>query len=91
MSQQQLSALIAQLKEDPGLRKSLGAAPNLDSAIVISREAGFDVCKDDWNKYQSELTSTLSDAELESVTGGKNNAITKVSCDKYCPDPAPAA
>lgn len=91
MSQEQLAALIARLKEDSILRHNLSTAADLESAVAIAREAGFDVGISDWNHDPSEFGSILTDAELEGVAGGKNDQKTIVSCDKYCPRPAPAA
>ena len=72
MSEEQLAALLAKLKEDAGLREKLQAAKDLESALVIAREAGFDVSKEDWVNYQSQQTQTaeLTDEELTRVSGG---------------------
>jgi len=37
----------------------------------MAKEAGFDVSKADWLKYQANQTLELSDEELEGVAGGK--------------------
>jgi len=75
MSEEQLSALLAKLKEDAGLREKLQSAADLDAAKALAEEAGFDVNKDDWLRYQSQKSSAeLSDAELESVAGGWSKA-----------------
>jgi predicted ribosomally synthesized peptide with nif11-like leader len=71
MSEEQLSALLAKLKEDEGLREKLKGAADLDAAVAIAQEAGFDVSKADWLKYQAKQTLGLSDEELEGVAGGK--------------------
>ena len=70
MSEEQLSALLARLKEDAGLQEKLKGAADLDAAVAIAREAGFDVSKADWLKYQANQTLELSDEELEGVSGG---------------------
>ena len=70
MSEEQLSALLAKLKADTGLQKKLKGAPDLDAAVVLAKEAGFDVSKADWLKYQAKQILELSDEELESVAGG---------------------
>jgi len=72
MSEEQLSALLAKLKEDAGLREKLQGAGDLDAAVELAKEAGFDVNKADWLKYQANQTLELSDEELEGVTGGNN-------------------
>ena len=71
MSQEQLSALLAKLKEDAGLREKLQGAGDLDSAVALAKEAGFDVSKADWLKYQAHKTMELSDDELAGVAGGE--------------------
>ena len=71
MSEEQLSALLAKLKEDAGLQERLKSAIDLDAAVALAKEAGFDVSKADWLKYQAQQTLELSDEELEGVAGGK--------------------
>ncbi len=61
MSEAQLTALLAKLKEDAGLREKLQGAADLDSAVALAKEAGFDVSKADWLKYQANQTLELSD------------------------------
>ncbi len=70
MSEEQLSALLAKLKEDAGLQEKLKGAADLDAAVSMAQEAGFDVSKADWSKYQTEQTLELSDEDLEGVSGG---------------------
>jgi len=69
MSGDQLSALLAKLKEDTGLREKLQGAGDLDAAVAIAVEAGFDVSNADWLKYQA-TQSELADEDLEGVAGG---------------------
>ena len=70
MSEEQLTALLAKIKEDAGLQEKLKGAADLDAAVALIKEAGFDVSKADWLKYQGEQTLELSDEELEGVYGG---------------------
>jgi predicted ribosomally synthesized peptide with nif11-like leader len=70
MSEEQLTALLAKLKEDAGLRESLQGAGDLDAAEAMAREAGFEVSKDDWITYQTRQNLVLSDEELVGVAGG---------------------
>ena len=70
MSEEQLTALLAKLKEDAGLQEKLKGAADLDAAVALAKEAGFDVSKADWLKYQAKQTIELSDEELEGVAGG---------------------
>ena len=73
MSEEQLAALLAKLKEDAGLREKLQGAGDLDAAVALAKEAGFDLTKADWLKYQAKQTLELSDEELEAVAGGEDN------------------
>jgi predicted ribosomally synthesized peptide with nif11-like leader len=72
MSEEQLTALLAKLKEDAGLQEKLKGAADLDAAVALAKEAGFDVSKADWLKYQAKQTIELSDEELEGLGGGAN-------------------
>jgi predicted ribosomally synthesized peptide with nif11-like leader len=72
MSEEQLSALLAKLTEDSGLKEKLKGASDLDAAVEVAQAAGFDVNKEDWVSHQAKQTLELSDAELEGVAGGKN-------------------
>ena len=70
MSEEQLTALLAKLKEDTGLQEKLKSATDLDAAVALAKEAGFDVSKADWPKYKAKQSLELSDEELEGVAGG---------------------
>ena len=70
MSEEQLTSLLAKLKEDAGLREKLKSAADVDAALVMAKEAGFDVSKADWLRYQAKQTLELSDEELEGLAGG---------------------
>jgi len=71
MSEEQLKALLAKLKEDAGLKEKFQGAGDLDAAVAMAKEAGFDVSKADWLKYQAnDKTLELNDEELEEVAGG---------------------
>ena len=75
MSEEQLTALLAKLKEDAGLREKLQGAGDLDAAVAIAKEAGFDVSKADWLKHQANQRLELSDEELEGVAGGAQDGV----------------
>jgi predicted ribosomally synthesized peptide with nif11-like leader len=75
MSEDQLAALLAKLKEDAGLQEKLKGAADLDAALAIAKDAGFDVSKADWLRQR---TLELSDEELEAVAGG--TIITWITC-----------
>jgi predicted ribosomally synthesized peptide with nif11-like leader len=70
MSEEQLAALLAKLKDDAGLQEKLKGAADLDAAVAMAKEAGFDVSKADWLRHQAKQTLELSDVELEGVAGG---------------------
>ena len=81
MSEDQLSALLAKLKDDAGLQGKLKGATDLDAAGEIAKEAGFDVSKADWLKYiEAKETIGLSDEELEGVAGGCGYDTMKRFC-----------
>jgi len=91
MSEEQLSALLAKLKEDAGLQEKLKGATDLDAAVAMAKEAGFDVRKADWVRHQAKQTLELSDEELESSAGGvgdwRNIQGNTTKCtDWKCPD-----
>ena len=74
MSEDQLLALLAKLKDDAGLREKLQGAADFDAALALVKDAGFAVSKADWLRYQAATRTSgdgdLSDAELENVAGG---------------------
>ena len=75
MSEVQLSALLAKLKDDAALKERLKGAADLDAAVAMAQEAGFDVSKADWLKHQAKQTLELSDEELELVSGGQDSKL----------------
>ena len=84
MSKEQLTALLAKLQHDAGLRAKLKGAGDLDAVVALGREAGFDVSKADFLKFQAEQTLQLSDAELEGVGGGKGDFDTHMDAAHGC-------
>jgi len=75
MSEEQLTALLAKLKDDEGLQEKLKDAADLDAVLAIAKDAGFDVSKADWLRYQAKQTIELSDEELEVVSGGTGGIL----------------
>ena len=71
MSEEQVAALLARIKEDSGLQEKLKSAVDLDAAVALAKDAGFDVSKADWLMYQAQQTLELSNEELEGVAGGR--------------------
>jgi predicted ribosomally synthesized peptide with nif11-like leader len=79
MSEEQLAALLAKLKNDAELQEKLKGAGDLDTALTMAKDAGFDVSKADWLGHQAKQTLELSDDELEVVAGGYNDDTTGCS------------
>jgi predicted ribosomally synthesized peptide with nif11-like leader len=71
MSKEQLKAFMEAVKTDAVLQEKLKGAAELDAAVAIAKEAGFDVSKEDWLNYQAQQTLQLSDEELGGVAGGE--------------------
>ncbi len=80
MSEEQLAALLAKLKDDAGLQAKLKAATNLDSVLAIAKDAGFVISKAVWLKFQAQQTIELSDEELENVAGGQDEYRVGLKC-----------
>jgi predicted ribosomally synthesized peptide with nif11-like leader len=77
MSEEQLSALIAKLQEDEGLQEKLKGAADLDAAVSLAKEAGFDVSKADFLRHQASQALELSDEDLQKVAGGLSTAANE--------------
>ena len=88
MSEEQLAALLAKLKDDAGLQEKLKGAADLDAVLAIAKEAGFDVSKAAWLNYQANQTLELSDEELEGVAGGFLGTFKIDTCLALFPGPA---
>jgi predicted ribosomally synthesized peptide with nif11-like leader len=80
MSEEQLAALLAKLKDDAGIQEKLKAAADLDAVLAIAKDAGFDVSKAAWLRYQANQTLELSDEELEGIAGGCHQTQRKGIC-----------
>ena len=48
MSKEQLQALLSTVDEDMDLQAKFKSAADLDAAVAIAKEAGFDISKADW-------------------------------------------
>ena len=84
MSEEQLSALLAKIKDDAELQEKLQGAADIDAVVALAKEAGFDVSKSDLLKYQANQTLELSDEELERVSGGVDVTIDLCSAQGTC-------
>jgi len=90
MSEEQLSALLATLQTNAGLREKLRAAGDLDHAVALAQEAGFQVTQVDWLRHQANQTLELSDDELEGVAGGRDKSSNDATCCSICVVPSHA-
>ena len=98
MSEEQLAALLAKIKDDAGLQEKLKGAADLDAILAIAKEVGFDISKAAWLRYQANQTLELSDEELEGVSGGTffpalvgaTVAVTMRWCDRFGAHMGPA-
>ena len=77
MSEEQLRAFLEAVKADAGLQEKLKGAGDLDAALVIAKEAGYEVSKAQWLEAQDSQSSSsqmmeMSDEELAGVTGGND-------------------
>lgn len=79
MSTEQLASLLARLKDDTALVEKLKSASDLDAALSIAKEAGFDVSKADWETYQGLNSSELSEEDLDGISGGLVSNMYKAS------------
>jgi predicted ribosomally synthesized peptide with nif11-like leader len=70
MSEEQLSAFFEAVKADAALEEKLKGSADVDGAVAIALEAGFDVSKADWLKTQASQILEMSDEELAGVSGG---------------------
>ncbi|WP_114992759.1 Nif11-like leader peptide family natural product precursor [Synechococcus sp. UW179A] len=66
MTQEQLTAFIANAKGNTNLQEQLKAAADTNAVAAIAKDAGFSISADDSKKAQSEI----SDEELEGAAGG---------------------
>ena len=84
MSEEQLAALLVKLTGDAELQEKLKGAVDLDAAVELAKEAGFDVSKADWIRHHAKQTLKLSDEELEGISGGTDMSSTFVGRRGCC-------
>ena len=65
MTQEQLTAFIANAKGNTSLQEQLKAAADINAVAVFAKDAGFSISADDLTKAQSEI----SEEELERTAG----------------------
>lgn len=69
MSKQELSAFLSAIKDNTELQERLKSSTDLECAVSLAKESGFDINKADLVELHKQ-TLDLSDEELESVAGG---------------------
>ena len=67
MSEEQLKEFIAKVKDDQSIQEKLKEAKTADDVVGIAKEHGHVFTAD---KLTETLSKTLSDDELEGVSGG---------------------
>jgi predicted ribosomally synthesized peptide with nif11-like leader len=80
MSEEQLAALVARIKEDDELKQKLQGAADLDAIIAVAKDSGFDVSREAFIKASSSQVHELTDSELESVAGGTMCSASTGGC-----------
>ena len=87
MSEEQISAFLAAVKDDPGLQEKLKGSAGIDAMVAIAKDAGFDGSKPDWLKDQAKQTLIMSDDELEKVdwVGGSSFACSVSTVIQFGP------
>ena len=75
MSEDQLAAFIARLKDDMELQEKLRGAADPDTFLAAAKEAGFELSKAQLIRYQAQVVSELTDEDLERVAGGNMLSI----------------
>ena len=74
MTQEQLTAFLAQVKGNTNLQEQLKTATDVDAVAEIAKGAGFYLFSDDFANAQPEL----SEEDLEYVAGGGAGGIASI-------------
>ena len=75
MSEEQIKAFIAKVKDDASIQEKLEAAA--DAVVELAKAAGFSISADDVNNAQA---TELTEDELEGLTGGDCFNNSNVKC-----------
>ena len=75
MSEEQLSALVAKLRENAGLQEKLKRTADLDAAAELAQEGDFMISPEELQRAQTAVT----EEELEGVVGGEARGCWEVS------------
>jgi predicted ribosomally synthesized peptide with nif11-like leader len=85
MTTDQLSSLLAKLKDDGVLRDKLLTTANFDDDLTLVQEAGFKVTKADLLRFQACQIQNLSDEQLERMKGCNLDIPPNTRNDNTCP------
>ena len=80
MTQEQLTAFLANAKGNVNLQEQLKAAADINAVAAITKEAGFNIPVDGLNKAQSKL----SEKDLEGAAGGRWETAQSTQCGFGC-------
>lgn len=80
MSQDQVDAFLAKVKESPELQESLKKAADPKAVAEIAKSAGFDVSAAELIRYQASKVVELSDEELDQVSAGSSGTFSTSIC-----------
>ena len=76
MTQELLTAFLANAKTNSSLQEQLKAAADANAVAAIVKDTGFRLSADDFTKAQSKL----SDEELEGGAGGRGLSYLPQQC-----------
>jgi predicted ribosomally synthesized peptide with nif11-like leader len=87
MTTQDFDSLLNLIKADPDLRKKLEACETAEAAQRMVAAAGYNMSVDEMLSLRSNSAALgLTDAELESVAGGRDKNSNGDTCrDHGCP------
>lgn len=76
MSAAEIERFVSDLASDELLReKAVNASEGVASLVAIAQEHGYDITVDEAHQYvQANAQGELSDAQLDTVAGGKGGA-----------------
>ncbi len=70
MSQKDLEAFMAKVKNDKSLQEKLKGAKDANAVAAIATAAGWAVTGAEFVRHNAKMTSEMSDVELDAVAGG---------------------
>ena len=76
MSEEQLKAFIAKVKDDQSVQDKLKAAKSPEDVVGIAKEYGYE--------FTADKITALSEVELEGVAGGDQSVTCCLSFSVVC-------